>query len=73
MQKITVNMTAEAIGQNVFRRRHSLQITQVAAAKLAGVSQGTWSDIERARQLPGLMTLLKVSAALECPVASLLN
>lgn len=61
-----------SLHRNIRRLRQSAELTSSDAAKRAGISQGTWSDIERGKNRnPTPRTLEKVAAALRVTLAEL--
>jgi len=49
-------------GERVRNARKEMHLTQIVAAKRAGLSNATWSPLERGRVRPVLTTMLKVCA-----------
>ena len=49
-------------GEKIRNKRKELYLTQIVAAKRAGLSNATWSPLERGRVRPVLTTMLKVCA-----------
>lgn len=47
-------------GERIRNARKEMQLTQIVAAKRAGLSNATWSPLERGRVRPILTTMLKV-------------
>jgi len=53
-------------------RRYELGLTQDTIAKRAGISPGHLSELECGKRNALAPTLLRVAAALECPVSELM-
>lgn len=53
--------------------REKAGLTQVQAAKLAGMSQGRWSHIEAGRREIAVRTMGQIAVALGCPAQDLLT
>jgi len=49
-------------GERIRNKRKEMNLTQIVAAKRAGLSNATWSPLERGRVRPVLTTMLKVCA-----------
>ncbi|HMS25005.1 MAG TPA: helix-turn-helix domain-containing protein [Acidimicrobiia bacterium] len=49
-----------AFGERIRNARKEMELTQIVAAKRAGLSNATWSPLERGRVRPILTTMLKV-------------
>jgi transcriptional regulator with XRE-family HTH domain len=61
-----------SLHSNVRRLRDAAELTSSEAARRAGISQGTWSDIERGKNPnPTPRTLEKIAAALGVTLAEL--
>ena len=61
-----------SLHRNIRRLREAAELTSSAAADSAGISQGTWSDIERGKNTnPTPRTLEKIAAALGVSLAEL--
>ena len=61
-----------SIGQNIRRRRKEKHLTQESLAANVETSAQYISRIERGQVCPSLEFLYRLSAALECPIYSLL-
>ena len=60
--------------QNIRRLRGAADLTSTEASTRAGMSQGTWSDIERGKNAnPTPKTLEKVAAALGVTLVELVH
>ena len=58
--------------QNIRRLRAAAGLTGTEAAESAGISQGTWSDIERGKNTnPTQKTLARIAEALDVTLAEL--
>ena len=62
-----------SIGQNIRRRRKEKHLTQESLAANVETSAQYISRIERGQVCPSLEFLYRLSAALECPIYSLLH
>lgn len=56
------------IAELVFETRGLMGLTQMQLAKLAGTSQSLISSVENGKHLPGLLTLRKITDALNLPL-----
>lgn len=61
------------IGQRIKTRRLARKLTQAQAAKLLGVSQSRWADIEADKRDPTCGMLIRIADVLKCPAAALLG
>ena len=60
------------LGENIRRLRHAADLTGTEAADRAGISQGTWSDVERGNNTnPTTRRLERMASALGVTVADL--
>ena len=64
---------AKRLGKNIAERRKQLEWTQEQVAERIGVDSETISRFERGANLPSLLTLEKLSAALRLSVGDLLS
>jgi len=64
--------TISAIGASIRSARNRIGLTQSAAAKKAGVSQGLWSDVE-AGKVPRFPTLSAMGCAVGLSAVKLLR
>lgn len=60
-----IGRALERFGRDVRLRREKLNLTQAAAAKLAGISQSHWSKIERGKHDLSVGHALRVQFALQ--------
>ena len=72
MSTITDNATA-LVAQNIRGRREKLGLTLRALAAKSGISASMISDIERGAKSPTVATLSEIAAALELPLAALVD
>lgn len=63
------NVIAKHIGQQLFKLREKRQLTMRDAAKLAGISNPFWCQIENGQSIPTAETLWKMSCGLDVPVS----
>lgn len=57
----------------ITKRRLELGLTQVQLAEMLGCQQQSISDWETGRSIPTMRSLSKLSKALSCPIADLLQ
>ena len=62
---------AEVFGATLRELRTKRRLTQGALANKAGLIENYISDMERGLKVPSLTTLLRLAAALDCKVTSL--
>ncbi len=67
-----MNALAQAVGNRIAARRHSLALTQQEVANRALVSQKYISALERGERIPNLDTLAQIASALEIPIRDLI-
>lgn len=64
---------AELFGTRLRELRHAAGLTQETLAERAGLPHTHISAMERGIKLPNLLTLLRLSVALDCKVAKLVR
>jgi transcriptional regulator with XRE-family HTH domain len=70
---VTTTRTAgELLGERVRELRQKHRLTQVDLAERLGVPQGRISEIETGTRVPNLVTILRLSIALDCKPTALL-
>lgn len=62
-----------ALGQRLRRRRKELGLTLAQLSKRSDTGTSTIHSIERGRTAPRLDTLLRLSAALDMPIADIIG
>lgn len=66
-------LDTHALGQRLRRRRKELGLTLAQLSQRADTSISTIHTIERGRTAPRLDTLLRLSAALDMPIADIIG
>ncbi len=62
-----------AIGYNIRVRRQQLNMEQQELAQRIGTSSAAVCNIEKNKRQPGMETIIKIAAALDCTPSELLN
>lgn len=68
-----VTRAGELFGARLRELRMKRGMTQVSVAQASGLEQSHVSSMERGMMLPNLLTLLRLSAALDCKVSALVS
>lgn len=61
------------IGRNIKKIRLKRKMSQMTAAEIAGISDNFWGSVERGRQMPSSVVILKIADALRTPLCRLLS
>ena len=72
MSNIVVSAEAEALGQEIRRRRHELGLTLAALAARSGLTPNYIGSIEAGQRDPGVGVICKLAGGLDCKPGELL-